>query len=204
MWRWIVLGILVLGGAMHWFVHRPIHYQPGVILAPNDPIQTLLPEDQPSILYHDFELYPLAEYDIEGRAITITRYYLDEFSKVAPYDLGIGWGVMSEENNLQQYGYYQNGRWMMYDAPKKEPDVDRTTASSHASNMHLIPADNTVLQKIAGIRPGSIVHLQGYLVRIQQGSHVFAKSSLSRTDTGDGACEIMYVETITVDNHRAY
>jgi hypothetical protein len=41
---------------------------------------------------------------------------------------------------------------------------------------------------------GEIVHMEGYLVRVDGPDGFQWASSLSRSDTGNGACELFWVE----------
>jgi hypothetical protein len=43
-----------------------------------------------------------------------------------------------------------------------------------------------------------MVSLSGYLVEINGANNWRWRSSLSRTDTGQGACEVFYVEAVNV------
>jgi hypothetical protein len=44
------------------------------------------------------------------------------------------------------------------------------------------------------------VSLEGYLVEIQDaGTNVLATSSTVRTDTGNGACEVMWVDRVQIN-----
>jgi hypothetical protein len=64
--------------------------------------------------------------------------------------------------------------------------------------MHMIPASEGVRNRLLSVRPGQVVDLRGMLVRAdgQDGWHWI--SSLSRTDTGDGSCEVVWVDSIRV------
>jgi hypothetical protein len=70
------------------------------------------------------------------------------------------------------------------------------------SNNHLIPANDTVAHQIRGIRAGDQIRMNGLLVdyRVSSGGrNVFTRqTSLSRKDTGNGACEIVYVTDMHV------
>ena len=49
---------------------------------------------------------------------------------------------------------------------------------------------------LGGVNPGQIATIGGYLVDVR-GPNGFAwNTSLTRRDTGDGACEIVWVETL--------
>ena len=50
------------------------------------------------------------------------------------------------------------------------------------------------------LREGDVIVLQGYLVDVDHESGWMWRTSMSRTDTGAGACEIVYVESITAAN----
>jgi hypothetical protein len=65
--------------------------------------------------------------------------------------------------------------------------------------MHMIPARKSIERQLKDLRPGNIVVLEGYLVDVDHPSGWRWRTSLSRTDTGNGACEIVYVESITVE-----
>jgi hypothetical protein len=67
---------------------------------------------------------------------------------------------------------------------------------NHMAQMHVIPADKDVASRLRKLRPGQIVTASGYLVDVR-GPRGFAwNTSLRRDDTGDGACEILWAETL--------
>ena len=64
--------------------------------------------------------------------------------------------------------------------------------------MHMIPADAEIESRIKSIRPGNMVHLNGMLVEVASKEGWHWKSSLTRSDTGGGACELILVESLYV------
>jgi hypothetical protein len=70
---------------------------------------------------------------------------------------------------------------------------------SHAAQIHAIPADADVERTLRKFRPGQIVHLSGYLVDVRGPGGFTWNTSLRRDDTGDGACEIMWIESATLE-----
>lgn len=48
------------------------------------------------------------------------------------------------------------------------------------------------------LRPGAHVAIGGWLVDVTVPNRFVWRTSLTRTDTGAGACEIVYVETLDV------
>ena len=67
---------------------------------------------------------------------------------------------------------------------------------SHSANMHMIPANEKVKQVLLGVRPGELVSFGGYLVRVEKPGGWTWKTSLTRTDSGAGACEVVWVEDL--------
>ncbi len=64
--------------------------------------------------------------------------------------------------------------------------------------MHLIPADDYVARQIKKVRRGSIVQFTGYLVEVKGDDGWRWSSSLSREDSGDKACELVYVKDFEI------
>jgi hypothetical protein len=62
----------------------------------------------------------------------------------------------------------------------------------------MIPSDTAIEIQLVSIRPGNLVHLKGSLVEITSKEGWHWKSSLSRNDTGAGACELILVESLRV------
>ena len=59
--------------------------------------------------------------------------------------------------------------------------------------------DKTVKGKLLSIKKGEYVELEGYLVTAyttDSDSNIYWMSSDTRTDTGDGACEVIYVTDV--------
>ena len=69
----------------------------------------------------------------------------------------------------------------------------------NSSNMHVIPANRRVSREIGDIRRGSIVQLKGFLVDVDSESGFVWRTSLTRDDTGNGSCEIFYVEDLVIE-----
>jgi hypothetical protein len=51
---------------------------------------------------------------------------------------------------------------------------------------------------LSHLRPGQVVTLSGLLVDGKRDDGAWIKSSLSRTDTGAGACEVLLVQDLSV------
>jgi hypothetical protein len=188
------IAVLFLTIAGYCYLHRPLHYPPGVLIE-SEPSQILLPSDVDSISHGKFVLKPLAVFSLDARVLHRRNYRYDPGAALVPVDLALGWGVMSDERVLDQLNISQSMRcyWYEYRLPPPIPIGDIV---SHSSNMHIIPATPEIASKCGSIRPGTLVHLIGDLVEATGPGVPKWTSSLSRTDRGNGACELFYVEEI--------
>ena len=141
----------------------------------------------------------LAEYDITLRVLD--KEYYDGGKKedsLAPLDLTVGWKRMSDPSVYNRLSIKNSNRRGNYRWSGAPPIPSKEIATSFA-NMHIIPANRSVRQALDSVNKGDIVRLKGYLVHYKEGdsrSWWQWKSSVSRTDKGDGACELMYVEQV--------
>ena len=55
--------------------------------------------------------------------------------------------------------------------------------------------------QLLSVRPGQILELHGQLIRADGSDGWHWVSSLSRTDTGDGSCEVVWVESARATDH---
>ena len=90
--------------------------------------------------------------------------------------------------SVNQYDRYLN--WKMDKVP-----VSTKQAMMMVSNMHIIPSNPEIAKQIKTVKRGDLVRLKGELVEIKDKDLVWT-SSLTPTDTGDGACEVFRVSSI--------
>jgi len=173
-----------------------VEHEPGVLVA-EQPVQQTVGSSV--FRLDDFIITRRARFEIRARVLSTERYYLDGGSNLSPIDLALGWGPMSDQAVLDQMKISQSGRWYRtrYDYP--EPIPQQLLISS-SSNMHMIPANSGIEKRLKKLRVGEVVILQGYLVDADDDSGWHWRTSLTRNDTGNGACELVYVESMRVDN----
>ena len=200
--RWGWIGLLVvagLAGGWHWWTsERPVARVPGIVAA-NDPVQQTL-DPPPSFEARGHTFVARARYDITARVLRKEIYRLDGGAGIAPVDLGVGWGPMSDSRIVGELEFTQMGRFF-YWRPRNGNGFPIPAAMlvSHAAQMHLVPSTDTLERRLKALRPGQIVTLTGLLVDVRDANGYRWNTSLSRTDTGDGACELMWVEALEVE-----
>lgn len=187
--RW--LAILLLGySAWAYWSSRPVLHPPGVLVA-MDPVQAPLAA-MPSLYRRGYQITPLQSFSLEARVLGTERYRFDRGAELAPIDLALGWGPMSDQSVLDRIDISQGGRFYFWHV--SQFPIPRRDIETHSANMHMIPATPDIERRLDSVRPGQIVMLRGYLVNVQ-GQDGFAwRSSLTREDTGAGACELVWVE----------
>ena len=189
----LVLMCLLAFGAYKHYQHRPVVHGAGEI-APGEPIQTST--GTADIQFDGFTLTPLAEYSIKARVLSTEDYSMGTEAELSPTDLALGWGPMSDEAVLSKIKITQGNRffyWHVDEFPVPQREIE-----IHAANTHIIPANDTIRRQLSNIRPGQIVSIKGQLVEAKRADGWHWRSSLTRDDTGAGACEVVYVTELTV------
>lgn len=192
MWKRLVFVLLVAAWAFYWWSHRELEQPPGV-LAPEAPRQESVAGIH-QYLQAGAKITPLASFDLTARVLGVKHYRFDDAASLAPYDLALGWGRMSDSAVLAEVKITQNARFSFWNA--KSMPIPREEIVSSCSNMHIIPANDAVRAELSGLRVGHLIHLRGYLVMAERPDHAVWLSSMSRTDAGDGACELIWTESI--------
>ena len=190
-----ILAVVLIGwcGVHHWR-HREVIQPPGV-LAPDAPRQVDL--DDGAILQRgDVTLATRAYFDITARVLSREDYSWGAEASLVPEDLALGWGRMSDSAVLAQIDISQSGRFYYWRA--NAFPIPRREIETSSANMHMIPADAGVRRTLERVRKGQLVHIQGFLVDASRPGGWRWKTSLTRRDTGAGACELVYVESLDI------
>ena len=191
---WLLLALVLLAIWL-WTSGRPVARANGVI-APDNPVQTGFESAPPAIAFKDATLHPLAQFTLTARVLSRDDYHLDAESDISPTDLAFGWGRMSDSAVLRDIDISQGGRfyfWRTRAFPIPEREIE-----THSANMHMIPADASVARALKRVRVGDVVTLDGYLVEADKPGGWRWRSSLTRDDTGAGACELVYVRDLSI------
>jgi len=192
-----LLAVVVAVLAWRDWTRREIVHPPGV-LVPESPVQTPLEARTAPIAIDGFRLTPRAQFRVRARVLSREDYRWGAEAKLSPTDLALGWGVMSDQAVLDRIDVTQGSRWYFtrYERPAPLPDH---AIIRHSGNMHVVPADELVRRTLREVRRGDVVEARGYLVDVDHESGFRWRTSLVRDDTGNGSCEIFYVERIFIE-----
>jgi hypothetical protein len=189
---WICAGLVVFG-AWHWYSQRELPHAPGVTAA-EDPWQDEIDAGE-GIERDGFRLVPRAEFRATVRVLKREDYSVGPLARLVPTDFAVGWGPMSDSAVLADIEISQSNRfyyWRTETWPLSRDDIE-----NHSANWHVIAGNDSVREVLEDLRAGSIVELRGRLVDIE-GKQGGMRTSLSRGDTGAGACEILLAASARV------
>jgi hypothetical protein len=174
---------------------RPVHPSDGPI-APDDPLQADADGASPAVLGR-WRLTPRARYDITARILAREDYRFDRLSDLIPEDLALGWGPMSDNKVIRAFDISQSVRFYSW-MPKQALPIPRQAVIEHSANTHVIPADAGVARQLKRARIGQVIHLRGYLVNAVRDDGVYITTSMTRSDSGPGSCEVLLVQQVEI------
>ncbi len=194
--RWLYL-LLAIAAILVWrdWQRREIVHAPGV-LVPEVPRQQAAADPGPFAL-EGYSLTRRARFELRARVLSREDYNWGAEAELSPMDLALGWGAMSDQSILDRIEVSQGGRWYFtrYDLPAPLADG---AIIRQSSNMHMVPADALVRDRLERVRRGDIIWARGYLVDADHPSGFRWRTSLRRDDTGNGSCELFYVERFEI------
>jgi hypothetical protein len=189
--------ILLLLGVYFIDSYRHSRHAPSVLVSA-DPYQGTIAGGVPW-KENGNQFTPLADFHLKARILHTESYWLDHGSAISPLDLAVGWGPMSDQTVLDQISISQGQRWYSWRPEHQRLPLPNDEIVSHSANIHTIPSTPEVKRQLRVLRAGDIVELDGDLVEVHMANGGKWISSLSRTDVGSGACELMWVRGVVVD-----
>ncbi|MGA2132199.1 MAG: hypothetical protein ABSH50_07905 [Bryobacteraceae bacterium] len=191
-----ILLILVLAFAFDWFPNEI--KRPRGVLVSGEPDQELIAQGRPWP-YKAYQITPLANFHLRARVLMTERYWLGREAQISPMDLTVGWRLMSDQNILDQLDIYRGYRAFYWKPKTAQWPAAHEDITEHVANLHMIPANSAIDSRLKSIRPGNLIDLRGYLVLAEAPDGWHWRSSLSRTDEGPGACELVWAENLAAN-----
>jgi len=191
----LIASALIVVVLVYFFYPDPVVTYPPGVTAPDQPKQTNVMGTKEWKL-EDFTFKPLAEYNIKARVLGRNNFSLGKESEISPFDLVLGWGPMSDQSIIDKIEISQSNRW--YHWKTDVLPIPSREISLNSANVHIIPKDETVENKLDKVYEGSLIEMKGYLVEVKTEDGWHWKSSMKRDDTGGGSCELFWVEELVV------
>ncbi|MGH8108819.1 MAG: hypothetical protein ACREO1_08925 [Arenimonas sp.] len=165
---------------------------------PDKPLQSDVNNRIQAMQLGNTRIVPLAGISLQARVLSREDYRLGTEAEFSPTDLALGWGPMAKLGMADKLNINQSGRFYRYSWGNEGPPIPPNEIISNSANMHLVPSSTSVAEMLGRVSSDDIVELQGWLIRIEKSDGWRWQSSLSRDDTGSGACELVYVCAIEV------
>lgn len=195
-WQWLLVVLLVAG---FWLVRmeppEPALETPlvSVSASPELPGQRML-SNAPSIRKDEYQLRLLAEFAIDARILAREDYSFGRESDLSPWDFALGWGDMARPEVADKFSIRQSGRWYYWRS--EQLPIPRRAVETSSANMHLVPASDEVRDQLEALDEGDEISFKGFLIEARADDGWRWRSSLTREDTGDGACELILVTEV--------
>jgi hypothetical protein len=147
---------------------------------------------------------PRAEYEISG--IVVSLHHSDSFIDITheydpanALDLCLVWGENVASDAYRKVEYSHGDFTCFYRWWGEDPGF----RGDLMSNTHIVPKDDALLRLAKSVRVGDQITLKGKLVdyrtTFRDGREIGRRNtSMVREDTGNGACEILYLEDLRV------
>jgi hypothetical protein len=142
----------------------------------------------------EVRVLPRAAFDIQAMVAGAEPYSFDDGAFLSPVDLVMTWGRLPEEPYRSRVSYYQITRYYFWRT--RDPGLDLRYVATHSANMHMIPSTRNLARALAHVGSHEPVRVRGLLVDVESARGYRWRTSLSRDDTGPGACELVWVEEL--------
>ncbi len=152
-----------------------------------------------------YTVKPVADYEIWGLVVSEhdSAAWWDWIHKASNDNLNVNDLCVVFAENAATGGYvgldYSSGQFVCYVQTRSTERWQRFSMRA-LSNNHLLADRPSIAAKLRDVRIGDQVRIRGWLAEYEH-NHGFAfhrGTSLTRDDTGNGACETIYVQEVEV------
>lgn len=205
--KWIFLISLLIMAVTYYYKDifpEPSSYDMNIL---GDPIQTPTDREPFSITANKqhYSLTPKFDYDLTGVVVTyndasgladIWHYDIwKDFINVR--DLCVIWGE-NVNSGIYKNISFTSDSWTCW-AAWQDSNITNVFKGTALSNNHLLTDNQRVKQRLLQAEKGDVVHFKGVLTDYQNDDNGATRgTSTTRTDTGNGACETVYIDEFNI------
>jgi hypothetical protein len=128
---------------------------------------TAAPEKAPVFERDGHVMTGLAQFKAKARVVSIERYGKDRQAKIAPLDIVLGWGALSDTTTFKGVDVAQTERSVVFES--YDPKLPKEAVAASLLNLHVVGADAAVDERLRELRRGNIVEIKGWLVEVRAG-----------------------------------
>ena len=169
-----------------------------------EPLQQRTKKTVFSVTWEDVEyrVEPQYEYDLYGMIVSYrhhdgnSRMHLQSNDHLNMLDVCVVWGENATGDHLRKLDYW-NG---IFTCNVKTRDNDAWAAfdMNKLSNNHLLSNDEFIRDQVMNIQIGDQIRVRGWLASYGSEGGGKRGTSTVRTDTGNGACETIFVDRFEI------
>lgn len=169
-----------------------------------EPVQKATREQPFTTRYEniDYEIEPEYDYELHGLVVSFRHHdgesgmHFRSSDHLNMIDVCVVWGDNAGNPVLHEMKFWNGIFTCVFSAP------DRATWGRFdqvaISNNHLISDDEFIRDAVQDVRVGDQIRVRGMLSSYGKAGGGKRGTSTSRTDTGDGACETVYVKDFKI------
>ena len=156
----------------------------------------------------EYTVRPLYTYELNG--LIVSKHNADTWwdwihkasnDKLNVTDLCVVWGTNAQRGVYRELDY-SSGEFTCY-VETRSSAVWAAFDMTSLSNNHLLTDDPGIARLLRQVRVGDQIHFRGYLAEYSH-HHGFAfhrRTSVTRSDTGNGACETVFATDAEIIRH---
>ena len=173
----------------------------------NEPIQTITSKAPFYINTHEQKYLVTPQFDYELDGVIVTYNNADQFGNIWHTkrwkdfinlrDLCVIWG-----NNVNKGNYhdmdFSSDSWTCWVSPKNRAAWEKFSMLQ-LSNNHVLIDNEAIKKKLMSTEKGDQIRFKGMLVNYKNENNDFSRgTSITRDDTGNGACETVYLTSFEI------
>jgi len=169
-----------------------------------EPIQLATRKKPFGVVYNNIEylVEPEYEYDLYGMIVSYrhhdgnSRMHLQASDHLNMLDVCVVWGDNASNPLIHKLDFW-NGIFTC-NVKTGNQEAWKSFDMFKLSNNHLISDDDFIRDQVKEIRIGDQIRVRGYLASYSNEGGGKRGTSTTRLDTGDGACETLYVKRFDI------
>lgn len=178
-----------------------IEYVPEIL---KEPLQRATRKPSFDAIYNgvNYLIEPEYEYDLYGLIVSYrhhdgnSRMHLLADDHLNMLDVCVIWGDNTSNRRLHKIEFW-NGIFTC-NVQTRDQEAWDSFDMYQLSNNHLLSDDAFIRDRVRDIQVGDQIHVRGYLARYSSEKGGVRGTSTTRLDTGDGACETLFVEQFEI------
>jgi len=149
-----------------------------------------------------YRVQPLYRYELTGLVVSLKRFKKDvgihqrwnDFINVA--DVCVVWGGNARDVDLAAFRFW-NGEFTC-NFKTRDPEAWAAFDQYKISNNHLLSDDPRLQRELKRLQVGDQITMRGWLSEYGEPGRPVRGTSTTREDTGDGACETVYLDDFVI------